>query len=113
MCSSRGTTYDFAGFGVSRGRFAFGKPTRYIPLAPHAAETIKHSSNVAAAWDAALEAAACEYDQEAYTLLGSNCHTFVQDFLRSVGMPNALGWSPVYLVRYQPLRKTHCCMSAL
>ena len=113
ITSSQGITYDFAGFGVSRGHFAFGQPTRYIPLAPSAARGLDPGGDKAAAWDHALSCAAQEYDNEVYTLFGSNCHTFVQHFLHQVDMPSALGWSPLYLVRIRRfVFALHCSMGS-
>jgi hypothetical protein len=108
VCSSVGTIYDFAAFGVTRGNFAFGHPTRFLQLDWQAADSIAGGS--AERWDRSLEQAAAVFDPMSYSLLANNCHDFCQYFLEHVRLGGSRSWPPIRLVRISPLSSS-CCFA--
>lgn len=100
--SSAGTIYDFAGFGITRGCFAFGSPTRYLPLSPGAAAALRPEA-ARVDWDRALERSTLAFDDVSYNFVTTNCHAYVQWVLESVALGGPQRWGTVKLVRLRSL----------
>jgi hypothetical protein len=94
--------YDFAGFGVTQGKFAFGDPTRYLPLDAEAATSFRGPSGaegaLASQWDSLLDRSAAKFEAVGYNFVTTNCHSFVQYFLRAALYSNSRWWGTVKLV---------------
>ena len=122
ICTSNGVIFDFAGpFFISVDNLAFGHPTRFSQLNPtkvgHTARAptarqrnaapagpsaevqppaaSSTPSELAAAWDEALQAAVDVYQTHAYQFLGDNCHCFVAHFLNSIAYKGSTRWGTV------------------
>jgi hypothetical protein len=103
ICSSNGTIYDFAGFGVTKGSFAFGNPTKYLQLNPEAATVLRGVSgsedSLPKDWDLVLDRSAAVFEAVHYNFVTTNCHAFVQYFLQTLAFSNSQWWGAVKLVR--------------
>ncbi|KAG9145248.1 hypothetical protein Leryth_008201 [Lithospermum erythrorhizon] len=94
-----GVILDFAGPNfVSVDNFAFGAPTRYVPISKEQCYLIPTAdgSEGTGTWDAALHKSTQEFQHQAYSLLTCNCHSFVANVLNRLGF-QAGGWNLVNL----------------
>jgi hypothetical protein len=102
ICNSEGIIYDFAGpYFVSRDEFAFGKPTRYIPLDPtllsSSSSADRDSEATAAAWDSALDTAVTLYRTQMYNFFTNNCHSFCATALSYMSYRGRHSYNMAYL----------------